>query len=271
MIKQLLILLILNAPLIHTVCAEDTVLEVIPLYNRPASEIQPLLDPLLEKSDRIIADGANLLVRTTPERLVEIKELLQKLDKPLNNLLITVLQSSQATAEELNARIRIHRQAPGGSLSRNSDKVSGYVYQTQDRSENDNQQIIRTLEGKPAYIKAGNNYPVENYQSYNSGYGYSGYSSSTQFVEATTGFAVTPRLSGQQVFLDISPWSDNLNAQGQIQTQGAETTLKVNLGEWVELGGIDQSSQSSGNRTLARSWQTQDTKLHILIKVDKTQ
>jgi type II secretory pathway component GspD/PulD (secretin) len=270
MLKRLFILVVFKILFNSCAYAEEAIIEVIPLYNRPASEIQPLLEPLLENGGRVIADGSNLLVRTTPARLAEIKSFIKKLDTRLNNLLITVLQSRQATADELNAQIRARLRIPGHDLSKTTGKITGYYYQTQDQSAKDNLQTIRTLEGNPAYIKTGNTYPVQIFQTYNSGYGYSGVSSSTEFIEATTGFAVTPRLSGQQVILDVSPWSDTFNAQGQIRTQEVQSILKVNLGEWVELGGVDENTQSSGNRTLARSWQTNDSRLRILIKVDKS-
>jgi type II secretory pathway component GspD/PulD (secretin) len=268
MLKKLVILFALKILLDSCAYADGSVIEVIPVLNRPASEIQPLLEPMLENNDRVIADGSNLLVKTAPNRLAKIKSFVKKLDTGLNNLIITVLQSRQTTAEELNANIRAQVNIPGNDLSRSTTNISGYTYQTQDRNDHDNRQTIRTIEGKPAYIKAGNSIPVQNYQSYNSGYGYSGVSSSTQYIDATTGFSVTPRLSGQQVTLDIAPWSDNFQAHGRIQTQDVQTSVTVNLGEWVEIGGSDESMQSSGNRPLARSWQTHDNKLHILIKAE---
>ncbi|NOT13650.1 MAG: hypothetical protein HOP23_17800 [Methylococcaceae bacterium] len=260
--KKLLLLFIYKILLSVSAFADSTVIEVIPLYNRPASEIQPLLNPLLENDDRVIADGSNLLVRTSPIRLAQIKAFINKLDTHLNDLIITVIQSRQATAEELNAQIRAQIYPSGGS-------VDGHYYQTQDRSDHDNRQTVRTLEGKPAYIKVGNTVPVQNYQSYVTGNGYAGVSSSTEFVEASTGFAVTPRLTGQQVILDITPWSENFETRNRIQGQQVQTTLTANLGEWVGIGGIEQSMQGGSNQPLARSWQTHDNRMHVLIKVEK--
>jgi hypothetical protein len=41
----------------------------------------------------------------------------------------------------------------------------------------------------------------------------------------TTGFAVTPRLAGSQVLIDVEPWSDRLGSgrSGVINTQSAHT------------------------------------------------
>lgn|GEM_PF-6979699 len=41
--------------------AGEIIIEVITIYNRPASEIQPLIGPMLENTDRVIADGSNLI------------------------------------------------------------------------------------------------------------------------------------------------------------------------------------------------------------------
>ena len=249
--------------------AAETIIEIVPVYNRPASEIQQLINPVLENTDRVIADGSNLIVKTTPDRFDEIKKFIDQLDTRLNNLKITVIQSRNTTAEELNAAARINLNIPIDNLSKSRARITGYYDQTQNQNANESTQTIRTLEGNTAYIKAGNAYPIQNVQIYNSGYGYPALSSSTGFVDASTGFAVTPRLAGKQAILDVSPWSDSTNAGGQLEIQNAQSTLRVNLGEWVELGGIDETGQNNTNGNLANDRQTNQNRLHILVKVDK--
>ncbi|WP_174625834.1 hypothetical protein [Candidatus Methylobacter favarea] len=248
----------------------ETIIEVVPLHNRPASEIQPLLAPLLENSDRLIDNGSSLLVKTTPERLAEIKSLINKLDTGLNNLVITVMQSSHATADELNAAAGIRLNSPIAEPSKASGKIAGRIYQTQDQDAHESMQTIRTMEGNTAFIKAGRTYPITTTQSYYSAYGYPDGSTNTEFIDATAGFAVTPRLAGEQAVLDISPWSDSMNARNQIQTQNAQSRLRIKLGEWIELGGIDENSQSGSDGHFSRRRQTDESRLRILIKVDKT-
>ena len=230
--------------------AENTIIEVIPLTNRPAFEIVPLLAPLLGNSAQLIDNGSNLLVKTTPDRLAEIKAIVNKLDVRQSNLLITVIQSRQTTADELNAAAQIQ---PGGGMS-------GYLYQTQDKDSAENTQTVRTLEGVTAHIKIGNVYPRQNFSIY-------GFPTTTEFTEATTGFAVTPRLTGQQVVLSVSPWSDKMNGRGQLETQNAQSTLRINLGEWVELGGA--GGNSSTNNALVNTYEIDKNQMHILVKVER--
>ena len=256
--------------------AAETIIEVITLYNRPASEIQPLISPMLEDTDRVMADGSNLIVKTTPERLNEIKKFINNLDTRLNNLIITVIQSRHTTAEELNAAARVNLNIPIDDLSKSSGRITGHYDKAKIQNANESTQTIRTLEGNSAYITVGKTYPIQNVQIYNSGYGYPAVSTSTEFIDATTGFAVTPRLTEQhpisgeqQVILDVSPWSDNVNVQGQIEFQNVQSTIKINLGQWVELGGIDEDGHSSANGNLATIRQTNQNRAHILVKVDK--
>lgn len=264
--------------IIPTTSLAESVVEIITVYNRPASELQPLLIPLLESTDQIVANGDSIIVKTTPERLQTITNLIRKLDNPVNNLLITVIQSRNATAEQLNAGIGFDINTPlpnpsgpryaGNDRNLFQGRIYGQNSKINSTHDNQNTQTIRTLEGETAHIKVGNTYPITNYQVYPGGYGYPAVTQSTQLVEASTGFEVTPRLVGQQVVMDVSPWSDRFNGQGQIQSQEAQTTIRANLGEWVDLGGVDESGQSAGNTTFSYNRQSRQNNLHILVKVD---
>lgn len=243
--------------------AAETIIEVIPLTNRPAFEILPLLAPLLGNTAQLIDNGSNLLVKTTPDRLAEIKVIVNQLDVRQSNLVITVIQSRQTTADDLNAAARAQLNVPADNPSKAGGRIIGHLYQTQDKGADENTQTVRTMEGVPAHIKAGNVYPRQNF----SGYGY--YPTTTEYTEATTGFAVIPRLAGQQIILSVLPWSDKMNGRGQIETQNAQSTIRINLGEWVELGGIGESSDSSTNSALVNTRQSNKSRMHILVKVDR--
>ncbi|MDP2904281.1 MAG: hypothetical protein Q8N96_14440 [Methylovulum sp.] len=264
-IKHLLLMFgVLSSPV---AAAAETTIEVIPVLNRAASDIQPLLSPLLEYTDWAGADGPNLVVKTTPGRLGQIKALIEQLDTPQHDLIITVIQGYHTTADRLNAATRIQLDHATNNPAKSSLNINSRYFQTQDNSANESTQTIRTLEGNTAYIKTGNTYPIQNVQINAGAYGYPRVSTNTGFIAATTGFAVTPRLAGQEVILDITPWSDNMNAKGQIETQGTQTKIKVNPGEWVELGAASEHDQS--NTRSAHTWQTGESSLHILVKVDK--
>ena len=266
MVKLIILWLIcLTAP---TAFAEESTVEIIPVYNRPASEIQPLLQQLLEPGEQVIANGDNLIVKTPPERLSALKNLIRQIDSPVSNLQITVVQSRELTAEQLNTGL-------GGDIYVNGNGslqggFGAYANQSQGNGALRNAQTLRTQEGMAAHIQAGNAIPVTTYQSYGGDRGgYWSSAQSTQYIQATTGFAVTPRLSGNQVTLDVAPWSNRLNNGGQFETQDAETTVRANLGEWIEIGGIDESSQNMNRNFSAYQTETTQNRLKILLRVDK--
>jgi type II secretory pathway component GspD/PulD (secretin) len=260
-LKKLLALIFISL-LNSSAFAADTVIEVIPLGNRPAFEIIPLLAPLLGDTAQLIDNGSNLLLKTTPDKLAEIKAIVSQLDVRQNNLIITVMQSRQTTADELNAAVRAQLNVSANDPLKSGGRIIGHLYQTQEKDADKNIQTVRTLEGIPAHIQVGNAYPIQNFSVY-------GYPSGTQYTEATTGFAVTPRLAGQQVTLSVAPWSDKMRGQGQIQTQNAQSTIRINLGEWVELGGAGENTSASANSTVVNTRQAGGSQMRILVKVDR--
>jgi type II secretory pathway component GspD/PulD (secretin) len=268
---QNIYLLIILLLFVQPGTAAESILQVIPLENRPASEIQPLIQPFLDSSDRIIADGSRLIVRTTPERFEEIRNIIATLDTRLQNLLISVFQGRNISAEELNARASVHVKVPLNKPSDTKVRVNGHYYQTRNRDAVDSTQKIRTLEGRPAYIQTGELHQLQNVQSYYPDYGYPSLYSSTELIATTTGFAVTPRLTGEQVIIEISPWSDKLKINDQIETQSAMTTIRTKLGEWVEIGRVTEESDLQEDGWTAKVRRTKRDNLHILIKVEKVQ
>ncbi len=245
--------------------ANETIIEVVPVYNRPAAELLPILAPLLDAADRIVANGDTLIINTLPQRVGMLTNLVRNLDNPMTNLLISVIQSRDTTAEELNAGLGGQINIPHNNSSAIGGQIGGSVNHFQGNDSNQNTQTIRILDGQAAHIRAGNAYPVSIYQDYS---GATGVSQSTQYMDATTGFAVTPRLAGHQVSLDVSPWSDRLTPQGNLQVQEAETSIRANLGEWVEIGGIDETERISTGGVFNYNNQSSQNSLRILVKVD---
>ncbi|WP_230874720.1 type II and III secretion system protein [Methylomonas sp. LL1] len=247
----------------NQVIADDSVMEVLELRNRPASEIQPLLLPLLEAGEVVNGNGFNLIVKTNPERMQTLRGLVKQLDTRLHNLTISVLQSSHRSAEQLNAEAAI-------AISRSTTRMQGMVGDTSDLDSRQTAQQLRTLEGQAAHIQVGAVRPVQNITVYDSGYGYPGVASSTQMQEASSGFAATPRLIGNdQVMIEIAPWSDRFLTNGGLETQNIQTSVRARLGEWIEIGGsgIREDSDSRGMNGLNVG--TGKHELRILIKVER--
>ncbi|MDD2737748.1 MAG: type II and III secretion system protein [Methylomonas lenta] len=240
----------------------DTVMEVIPLHNRPSEEIQPLLTPLLEDGDIINSSGFNLIVKTSPERLENFRSLVEKLDTRRHNLMISVLQNSHKTAEQLNAEAAILIAPP-------AIRMRGMVADTRNVGRQNTAQQIRTLEGQAAHIQTGQQRPIENVTVYDSGYGYPGVVSNQQLQESSSGFAAIPHLINQnEIVIDLAPWSDQFLNNGGLATQSIDTSVRTRLGEWVEIGGTVNQQQSNNQGYTGLNHTTQNQSLRIMLKVE---
>jgi len=250
--------------------ADERVMEVLPIHNRLASDIQAIITPLLDSSEYLIPNGSSLIIKATPARQNELKKLIGQLDKQLSNLTITIIQSNSKTADSLNASANIRAGISLTNKSKLSGGLRGRFADIEKSSYSESRQQIQTLDGETAFIKIGKAHPVHNTSIHSSPTGYTSISSNTQYIEASTGFLVTPRLSGMQVTLEVSPWSDKMKNSGVLSTQHSHSTIRIRLGEWIEIGGVNEQSQSTATRNLSHSYSTRQKKSRILIKIDKT-
>ena len=262
-LKQVLLTSFLLVFFQQTALAEDNVIEIISLQNRPAAEIQELLAPMLENGEVVTGNGFDLIVKSRLERLESIRKVTQQLDRRQHNLIISVLQNSHKSASQLNAEAVVQ-------ASTKSIRMQGMIGDTRNIDSQRNMQQLRTLEGQAAHIQLGTIRPIENVTVYDSGYGYPAAVSNTHMQEASSGFAAIPRLTNnQEILIDISPWSDRFLNRASLQTQDIQSTIRAQLGEWVELGGISQHEQAEhhgGFQGLNHSTRNQDN--YTLIKVD---
>ena len=90
-----LLLLLLASP---AVLAQET-LEVISLRHRTVEQVLPLLRPLLAPGGALTGQSNQLIVRTSPENLAQIRAVLDAIDQPPRRLMISVrFDASQQTA-----------------------------------------------------------------------------------------------------------------------------------------------------------------------------
>lgn len=191
-------------------------LEIIPLRHRTPQQVLPVLRSLLEPGGVLSASANQLIVRTSPKNLEQIKSALAAIDAPLRRLLISVRFSnaSEFAAREVEARGALR---PGGS------RVELRAIDSGAAAEERVDQSVQVLEGSRATIALGQLRPL------GGGVG--------EMQEIATGFTVVPRLAGKRVLLDID-------------SRNVATTVNARLGEWVELGGVDSAGIVSARRSV---------------------
>lgn len=229
----------------------DYPIEVIELKSRPLDEILPVIQPFVGADGAVTGMGNNLVIKASPARVKEIRQLLVNLDRPPRRLLITVGNQDEVARSSSGYRASADIKAGDGRFSINSpgypvDSSRAHVV-IHDRSvqrAQTSRSRVQALEGRPAYINSGSRIPLQTTEHYyDRGVPYQ--RRSTQLRDVTSGFYVVPRLQGDEVTLEIVQ-HDNRSARrrGVIRTQSAGTVVRGKLGEWVELGGVDTSNNN---------------------------
>lgn len=270
--------------------AQTPVLEVFTLKYRTAEQMIPVIQPMLKSGGSVSGLQNQLVVRTTPGNLEEIRRILASVDALPRRLLITVRQDAdsdrgQRAAEvsgsvrvDGNARITVPGTAGGRSphagAGADDDGLRARVIDTRRTDSERNLQTVQVLEGNAAFIRVGQSVPVPRQQVVQTVIGgqvVTQVVDNVEYRDAGTGFHVRPRLAGDRVTLDISPQHDTLNRQlpGAINMQRVTTTVSGRLGEWIEIAGLDQDRSRDQAVLLGRASMSGFDNRRVLIMVEE--
>ena len=267
--------------------AENMTLEIIPLQHRMTGDIVDILKPLVVPGGTVTGMNNQLIIKTTPENLAELRSVIQTLDRSPRQLLISVKQNTSGMIESQQNSVDgryskgdvtigtgvKHRDRDGLVISAEDDDGNMIRYQNRDtlsRSADNNTFTVHATEGYPALINTGQSLPVPNRTVHGTPGGVV-VTDSVEYINADSGFYVLPRLNGDEVTLLVAPRLTRV-APGRapvLDVKDVETTATGNLGEWIELGGINRGFRNSNSEALSSSG-TSGSELHsVLIKVDE--
>ena len=269
--------------------SQTAVVEVIPLRYRTAQEMIPLIQPMLAREGSVSGFQGQLIVRTTPANLEEIRRILASVDTAPRQLLITVRQDADISSERSSAQIsgsvggdrgRVtvpgSRDPRGGTavLREGDDRVRLHVIEGRSNESDSNTQSVRVMEGREAFVRVGQSVPVRGREVRRTVVGgrvVEQVVDSTQYRDVSTGFYVLPRVSGDRITLDISPQRETLSRQvpGGVSVQSVVTTVAGRLGEWMEIGGIGQDASGQQTVLLGRAAGATRDSRRVQVKVDE--
>jgi type II secretory pathway component GspD/PulD (secretin) len=265
--------------------AQQTVLEVIDLKYRSADQIVPMLKPLLAPGGTISALQNRVVVRTTPENLAELHKVLDAVDTRPRRLMISVRQEAQASEQSSETEISgsvgtggARATVPGSRsqqdatarVGKGDNTVRGKVSSSQSGATERGAQSVQVLEGNEAFIRIGQSVPVSSRTVTQTPQG-TKTTNSVEYRDAETGFRVRPRVSGDQVTLQISTRRDTL-ADAAAQTfnvQDIDTVVSGRMGEWIEIGGVVQSQVQTQSSTTSRRSSDGANDRKVFLKVDQ--
>ena len=227
---RLALFLALAAPV-----AAQNALEIISLRHRTAEQVIPALEPILDAGATLSGKGSQLFVRTSPANLVEVRRMLEEVDRPQKRLMISVRfdNALDAGSREIGASGRISNR---GSNVEVRARDSGT--QAQERVD----QRVQALDGGRALILTGESRPVSQRQYIQTPAGVVS-QQVTVVQETTSAFEVIPRLVGNRVEMRIA---------GQRPGSAVATTASGRLGEWFELGRVATNAGGETRRVWVR-------------------
>ena len=275
--------------------AQNAALEVITLKYRTAEQVIPVLKPLLDKTGTLSGMQNQLIVRTTPRNLAELKQVLATLDAVPRRLMITVRQDAVLDRDrtQMDASGRASAGGTGvvaaipgrsgarggaGEVQRGDDVIRGRIDNTRSLDADRNTQSLQVLEGNGAFIRTGQSVPVPQrpvVRTIVNGQVVDRVNNAVEYRDVLTGFYVLPRLAGDRVTLEINPQRDTLASpeqnlpRGSVNVQQAATTVSGRLGEWIEVGGVAQGVANERSMILGSTRETSSDNRRILLKVEE--
>ncbi len=284
--RNLLVALMLLLTSLNSVWAHD--LEIIQLKHRSAAEVMPIIRPLLDVDGSVSGMDYQLILRTSPRNLEQIKQVLDSIDTSPRRLRISVIQDvdreTLARMAELSGsvgigntgRISVPSTANQSGLNvqvqQGNDRLNARIDSSEGRKQDHKTQQVQVIEGGLAFVRVGQSVAVPQRQVTQRPWG-TEVVEQTQFQEVSSGFYVRPRLRGDSVTLQIDTQNDSISSmQGnypQAEVQHATTTLSGRLGEWMEMGGLSQQQETTGGTLLGRSSSQSSEQRNIFIKVEE--
>lgn len=265
--------------------AERMVLEVMELQHRLVRDVVPVIQPVLAPGGTLTGTANRLIVRTTPENLAEVRQVVAALDTRLRQLRISVTQDVAAVVQAREDALAGQVQAgdfaagigaagppgapPAGDAARASVQYS--TARTRSRNDSANLHYVVGMEGAPAWIATGAEIPLPYTQSTVTPFG-AGVASGIAYRQVSSGFYVTPRVQGDgTLMIEVAPELQRAapDGSGLIASRGAATTVTGRLGEWIPIGGASIAEGGTDAELLARTRRQGDNSYAVWIRVDE--
>lgn len=241
-------------------------LEIITLKHRRAEQLLPQLIMFVESGGAISGKDNLLFLRASKENQAEILKLVEALDTPLRRLMIQVRQEGESNSEAGGADVAGRVILGGGAPA---VQGSAGLYQRGQTSRRTASQQVQTLEGERASIMSGQSLVLPMRQLIVTPAGVVVAQNIVQY-DLGTGFVAVPRLNGDQVTLEISPFDDTAGRlPGSVNVQRLVTTVSGRLGEWMALGGSGIDTNDTQREIAGYGVKSASRQRRLLLKVDE--
>jgi hypothetical protein len=253
----------------------ETEFKIITLQHRFASDLLPIIEPMVGADGTATGMNSELILRASPERMREIEATVEKLDAARANRKITVIRNNSIQIQ--SERIEASGNVRAGKVTVNNDRRdqnsnrpnSGNIEfdKNSNNTQQNSSQFLNVLDGERAFIRVGKIVPFTQ-EWVTITRRFVAIERITDWRDITTGFAVRPRSAGNQVEIEITPRIAHLNQQGFIDFEELSTVIRTNLGSWVDIGGKMQQNDEVSRKILGYQNATNQKNSNLSIKVD---
>ncbi|MBM4335558.1 MAG: hypothetical protein FJ108_06540 [Deltaproteobacteria bacterium] len=225
-------------------------LEIYEPRNRPAEELAPLVETLLEGQGTAVADphSGKLLISGEAGAVARALDALRELDQAVRQYRVESETSTRAALEGQSAGVSGWVEAGGVRIGRVVGPEGVRIRASAGRSGSDERlaSSVVVMEGRSAEIWTGADHPVTTRTIQRAG-PYARVTESTELVPVRSGFRVRPRSAGRDAIeIEITPVVQELGPDGSIRETGAATRVRVSPGETMAIGGVTGSESTSG-------------------------
>ncbi|MFO7592926.1 MAG: hypothetical protein R6X15_02630 [Pseudomonadota bacterium] len=230
-------------------------LKTFDLQHRSTDEMIPILQPLVSPNGAISGTGYTLIIRSDRANLQQLEQAIKRLDQAPKMLRITVDRSGEN-----------QRNSEGASVSGRLDQPNVRIHSGQQHQNQNGSQQLQVMEGHWATIRRGRSIPHV-VQQYRQPPGGTRIERHTEYRDVDSGFEVRPRINGQRVTLEVRPFRATPSTGGRVEQESIITTVSGRVGEWITLGGVNESQSSSGSGTIYYKRGSEQVNSKVRIKV----
>lgn len=219
-------------------------LTLIDLRHRQAEEIIPILEPHLDEGEGLSGSGNRLVLRASPERATELRQLIRQLDTEQRQLRISVrrgrLESSQRG--ELSGGAEVELEEGGSAVD-----AQLRILETAEKRRDRHTQSLLALEGTPVYIREGVAFPVATRRQVVTPEGLV-VTDRVEYMDTFTGFHALARVQGDEAVVRISPSRERLSPEGggRIEQEALVTEVRGPLGSWLAIAETGARQREAG-------------------------
>lgn len=241
-------------------------MQIFELKGATPQELIPLIKPFVGPDGTVTGMHNQLIVRTSAERMAEIRKILQEFDRAPRRLLIHVRDSAPNAAER--NRIDLSLRTPHlqtGESENNSLRLKHYSTESRET----NLRTLQTLEGQPTLITSGISRPEVTRGGYIIGPRGGGFQTDYDYKEIDSGFYASVHLVGDRVRIEITTQKQApIRGSSTISHQATSNVVSGRIGEWLPLASTRTQQESKRSGISSRASSESATESELWVKVE---